>query len=438
MSENAFKEIKISNVLTALTISLLVALISQIVIGGYLGRSHVQSFLLYLPTDMPGDVGGWCRDHHWGVHFFGDFQSVYCKLIERNPYEGLSPAAYLPATYLILTPLKFFGRHYWLMFFTWTVSTVILLVTSVRNALRFSNNRGWLTALSLVFCCWPFWVALDRGNIQVFVVALTLFGLTAHSQHKYLGPALLGLASAFKGYPIIFSAIYLKSREWKQFVVCWVTFSGVNLAALAFLKGSPIDNIKIVFSQLISFSGNGKGNFDRFAEGYLSGNSSLSGLFHSMRQVSLWRWGDIGDFGLDNYQIIVITIMVLAGIAISCLKIRGSKLIYILTCLPLLLIGSTAAYSLLILLIPICMWTVDNTRTEKDLQGYILLAAASIIMAPISIPLNSANFDPQTGVAVFSSVSIGSIIRPILLLLIMLTIVIEELKTRRSTTPVIL
>ena len=57
--------------------------------------------------------------------------------------------------------------------------------------------------------------------------------------------------------------------------------------------------------------------------------------------------------------------------------------------------------------------------------GVYLLVAAAVVMAPISIPLSGVNFDPITGVAVFTSVSVGSLIRPLLLSLIIGSVVVE-------------
>ena len=102
---------RLSFATSVLILVLVLALITQFTMGTYLGRFQPHSFLLYIPTDMPGDTSGWCRDHPWGVHFFGDFQSVYCKSITRAPYEGPFPGSYFPAAYLLMMPLDGFGEH---------------------------------------------------------------------------------------------------------------------------------------------------------------------------------------------------------------------------------------------------------------------------------------------------------------------------------------
>ena len=121
----------------------------------------------------------------------------------------------------------------------------------------------------------------------------------------------------------------------------------------------------------------------------------------------------------------MLAVLVTVTMALIWLKLPYSRLLYLLATTPLLTIGLSAQYSLLLLLIPICVWCVDFQKEVTDMIGVYLLVAAAVVMAPISIPLSGVNFDPITGVAVFTSVSVGSLIRPLLLSLIIGSVVVE-------------
>lgn len=426
MNRMKSRDERLSFATSVLILVLVLALITQFTMGTYLGRFQPHSFLLYIPTDMPGDTSGWCRDHHWGVHFFGDFQSVYCKSITRAPYEGPFPGSYFPAAYLLMMPLEVFGEHYWLMFASWTAFGVVLLVVSTHRLLQFTGRKGWVTCTALCLVCWPVVAALDRGNIQIYVVALILLGVARdENKRNFLSPVAMGIGAGFKGYPLIFSVVFIKRREWAKLATCWGTFGVLNLCSLFLMRGGVYNNIQTFLRQVRSFSGAGSGTFDDYSRNFLSGNSSLKALFISIEQLTVWNLSEVGKYGLANYRVIVLAVLVTVTMALIWLKLPYSRLLYLLATTPLLTIGLSAQYSLLLLLIPICVWCVDFQKEVTDMIGVYLLVAAAVVMAPISIPLSGVNFDPITGVAVFTSVSVGSLIRPLLLSLIIGSVVVE-------------
>lgn len=425
LKEIKSRDSRVSFAISILFVFLVLALIVQLAMGTYLGRFQPHSFLLYVPTDMPGDIIGLCRDHHWGNHFFGDFQSVYCKSLSRAPYEGASPGSYFPAAYLLMRPLEVFGDHYWLRFVSWTAFGVVLLVVATHRLLKFPKGTGWFTCVALCLACWPLVAALDRGNIQVHVVALIIIGVGGiDNRRNFLSPVAVGVAAGFKGYPLIFSVVFIRRREWSKLVTCWGVFFVLNLGSLFLMRGGIYYNIKTFLRQVASFSGAGSGGFEQYGQWFLSTNSSLQGLFASFEKLDILRLNELGKYGIANHRVIEILLILIVALAVILLKLPLSRLIFILTATPLLVIGLTAQYSLLILLVPICVWCAESNNNAYDKIGVSLLVVTAVIMAPITIPFNRVNVD-QRGVATFSSVSVGSLGRPLLLCIVIGLVIVE-------------
>lgn len=78
--------------------------------------------------------------------------------------------------------------------------------------------------------------ALQRGNVEVLIWPLIVAALYFLYREQYVPAAvLLGLAGSCKIYPLLFLAIFLRPRRWKEFALALATFAITTLVALRFL-----------------------------------------------------------------------------------------------------------------------------------------------------------------------------------------------------------
>ena len=115
-----------------------------------------------LAVDKPFDIfQSGCSKPVIGAHYFGDFQSEYCRMRGATPYPSDSPSLYLPGFYVLLSMISFFTSvvSSWLAA---TILTVLFLVATIKTHLK--GSRPFITSIILLAVFNPFWQTLDRGN----------------------------------------------------------------------------------------------------------------------------------------------------------------------------------------------------------------------------------------------------------------------------------
>jgi len=90
--------------------------------------------------------------------------------------------------------------------------------------------------LAAVFS-WPFYFALERGNIEAVTWFLLAAGVWALARERWiLAAVLLGAAASVKLYPGLMFAVFLRPRRWKEIGAGVLTFAAITLLALRFLE----------------------------------------------------------------------------------------------------------------------------------------------------------------------------------------------------------
>ena len=75
---------------------------------------------------------------------------------------------------------------------------------------------------SLFACSYPFWLAIERGNMSLLVLILLMYAMALKDSTKIwereTALLLFAMAAALKLYPAVFGLLYLISKRYKEAV----------------------------------------------------------------------------------------------------------------------------------------------------------------------------------------------------------------------------
>ena len=132
------------------------------ILNRYYGVNASSSTLI--PSDIPMDIfQPGCKAPIIGEHYFGDFQSEYCRMRGSTPYPSSAPSLYLPGFYVLLSMISFFTSvvSSWLAA---NILAVLFLLATIKTHLK--GTRPFIASIILLAVFNPFWQTLDRGNIS--------------------------------------------------------------------------------------------------------------------------------------------------------------------------------------------------------------------------------------------------------------------------------
>ena len=116
-----------------------------------------------LQSDKPIDIfQPSCIKSVIGGHYFGDFQSEYCRMRGATPYSSEAPSLYLPGFYTLLSFISLFTTvtSSWVAV---TTLSALFLVATIKTQLR--SKSPFIASIVLLATFNPFWQTLDRGNL---------------------------------------------------------------------------------------------------------------------------------------------------------------------------------------------------------------------------------------------------------------------------------
>ena len=164
--------------LLTILFGLLVLAIFDTVINRYYGANG--SIPTLLPVDKPFDIfQPGCVKSVIGEHYFGDFQSEYCRMRGATPYSSDAPSLYLPGFYVLLSFISLFTS----VISSWVVVTilsVLFLVATIKTQLR--SRSPFIASIILLATFNPFWQTLDRGNFAWMLGLALLFLVQSQKQ----------------------------------------------------------------------------------------------------------------------------------------------------------------------------------------------------------------------------------------------------------------
>jgi hypothetical protein len=225
-----------------------IAMLIVYVRGTVLGQPYPFNTVLYNPDIRYFDLTIYDL-RFWSFlssgDFFGPRVSPYAypapAVFATLPFYMLSDVAVVPFLVVILAAI-------WLAtFFVWLRlrgnTSVYLVATS--------------TLLVTAATSYPFYMLMDRGNIEGLIWILLALGLAAFAADRnWLAAFLIGAAASMKPFPGLLLLLLLTRRKYKEFAFGGVTFVVINLAAMRALTGSIVESWNKLSSGFSGFAQN--------------------------------------------------------------------------------------------------------------------------------------------------------------------------------------
>jgi hypothetical protein len=146
-------------------------------------------------------------------------------------FEYPPPFLLLPRAMRLLVPDFVRFRMLW---FALNAGVVLLAMLGVMRSLRPANATRALLLSPLVWAALPTLSALQKGNVQLMTIALSMLAMLLFERRRWAaGGILLAFATLSKLYPGMLVVYLLARREWRA--AAWTTALGAVLLALSVL-----------------------------------------------------------------------------------------------------------------------------------------------------------------------------------------------------------
>jgi hypothetical protein len=383
----------------------------------YFGRGSLDRLLSFKASDLPGNLQTGCNVNPVGVHYFGDLVSTLCHSMLPSPYLSEVTTNYFPFTYVIFRPfLPIFtseaGVAYVIALFI--AVGAILIGIPFLHALREQTISDRLIVLILgIALSQPMINAIDRGNSQILVTGFLVSGIYFYSVgKKEVGPILLGIAVALKGYPLIYLVRHIQLREWRSLYLAARTALLTTVISLLIFEGGPVRNIRAMMQDIANF---------RSYENQLLYNNSLKALIQSAERLNVLP-NSMFDFFEPNLLIVSIIIIGFSLALLALRNLNGFEAAIVCASTCCLVLDLTSAYVLTLFIIPILFISQIHIA---DVKNKLLLTMIAVLMAPKNLILIH-----ETRGDLDSSVGLNSIINPAIMMTMIAIIGFTHLNNR--------
>ena len=332
-----------------------------------------------IPSDVPMDIfQPGCRAPIIGAHYFGDFQSEYCRMRGSTPYSSNAPSLYIPGFYVLLSFISFLTSvvSSWLAA---TILSVLFLVATIKTHLK--GKSPFIASIFLLAVFNPFWQTLDRGNISWLLgVGFIILGTKSElrTERGWLFAVAVSLKFQLAPFLLILLCGGTVRDKWRSLVRFTSFFTLLNF----------------VFPLL------GWRDFGQFYPNYFKSlqsastsnnvnNYGFSSLTHTVTQLnwSIWFWV---FFSLFSIGLTISLVVINASDRFSERRDAEEELILIalfaasivILCSPL-----SYLYGLMVLLVPTVL--IVSMKSGARLIHKVQLVLITICVLPNTIPLDS-------------------------------------------------
>ena len=411
---------------TTLVLSISIFCYSTIfIVSEYFDTIRMGDFLSFQPTDGPGSVSKNCLPRPLGFHYFGDFVSTVCHAQMSTPYGKEIGSNYFPFSYVMMSPFGPLMRlHVLAALLPFIIASSLLICIPIIKSMSYvSKAERYLTVLIAVVMTYPFISFIDRGNAQGFVTGFLVTGIYLYMNSRFNESAIfLGLATALKGYPIIFLIIFVRKRQWRSLAISILTGGIATIIPLLFFDGGMIKNIQGLMSRI---SGLQDSSFQ-----FNAYNNSLKGLLFSIQELKISPLTGVSHLLTDNYSMVaalIAGIIIIAALTLKFDLLEFSILASIFCCL---LIDLTAGYVLTTFFVPVMIFLSGKYEISPR-RSFWYMAGIAIILAPKGIPIKITPYWPE---ATYSP-SFNSVLSPLMQLGLIVSIVTSHICSKLKMSP---
>ena len=226
----------------------------------YLGLFSVLWSLSVLPVVLHRKWL-WSAEPFWHYPRFSDFGWYYerVKLVHRPEFWTTPGAVWTyPAPDIFV--YQFFyafnrgngGPHkVFFGFLAYLIFTVIALVIAAFLLGRALRRRGirWGFLVPFVgvsiFCTWPVYFSMERGNIEFFLDAFIALGVWAYVRKRWwIFAVIVGVFGAGKLYPLLLLGLLLPLRRWRELGVGLLSAASITAFATLWLGPVPVSHVQ--------------------------------------------------------------------------------------------------------------------------------------------------------------------------------------------------
>jgi hypothetical protein len=264
----------------------------------------------------------------------------------------------------------------------------------------------------IVACSSPGIAVVDRGNLQLLVSLTTLLWLYFLKKNQTLfGAVALGVATALKGFPIVFALAFVKTRDWRALRVYILTLVILTTVPILMYPGNVLENIQIAKSGIFGFR--------RYGDWGLRYNSSLRALVLTLRE-SQFTFGFVTEFLIQNYSVVVLVFaIIIIGLVLDP-RISTLEFCILGAVFSCLLLDNVAPYALTVFWLPLCINESHQSQTVHRALGFLV----AILLVPKGFVIGSLG-EPPSG-AELGPVSLISFVNPVVMLLIFIILLFKS------------
>ncbi len=227
---------------------------------------------------------------------------------------------------------------------------------------------------------WPFYFALQRGNIEVLLWA----GLAAAvylmvTGRSAAGALVLGIVGSVKTYPLFFIGLLLVQKRYKECCLALGAALAVTLVALRFLESDMRDAWSQIRTGVAQWTNITTGQY--FASG-IGPDHSLLGLLRQCTFGAILR----STHALPVYLVSVGTLTAILFLA-RMPRLPALNQTLFLACAAVLLPPTSYDYTLLLLLIPWGWMVLLCAQKAQARQSTRMLTAPFLLFAVALAPL---------------------------------------------------
>ncbi|MGB5217152.1 MAG: glycosyltransferase family 87 protein [Smithella sp.] len=376
----------------------------------FLGLDYPFSTFLFRPHDR-----------------FQDFLGVLRMTADRNPYqvkivEGIwghypvEASNYFPFTHLLLYPFTLINKYLSLLIYSLSVICfwVFASAKALDAGLFESKKQRFLNIMVLTLMNYPLLFILDRGNVEGIVFLFLAYAVWFYAMGSGKWSAVfIGLAAAIKGTPILFLLFFIKERRWKELMIGIAVPFCLSLVALLFLQGGVLKNLILFKDALQNF-----GEFLLIGHNGITHSVSLFGMVYSLWLLANKFFLDVASLKpiVASYNVAA-GIMGLAAIAYVCFsRLEPWKAWFVLVAAMQVLPFPSYDYKLINTFLPLFL-LIRSGRETQWTKAYLTLLCLIIV--------------PKGFWILFLDVRCGTILNPLLILMVCIMIIVEQYKEAR-------
>jgi len=391
------REQKTSWIVFIVLVGFIAAVAAHYVLGQYVLRGYPFTTFLFSPQDIgyPG------QPNIVGVHHFGDFYEPWVTSQGPHPYVDFPltfASSYFPVTHILLFPLAQLPLTVALVLYL-VVFVALFGATIFRHVAGSRLSRVQATIV-LTVCSTPVLFLVDRANIEGVLFLLLAAMLLAYRRERiYVAAVLLAVPIAMKGSAGVFWLLFLMDGHIRAFLVSVATCAGMTLLSLLILPGAIADNVSGLRTALdVITSAAGEGTFG------LRHSAGLKAAINVLSHVD-----EHFNFFVVNYRFVGLALLLAVAAALLALRPILWQRVALVSAAMILVPSLSYEYRMIHLYLPLLLFLVAERRRGDAL--FVVLFG--LLLVPKGLPV------------LFADVNLGTVVNPLLLLILMAAIVVD-------------